>query len=230
MTVSYNSVLKRVDAISRQHTQVLDQWLKEGAFVKFVGDNLDKQCNVRDIRSDHHGQLKHMFSLMAIKARIPPPEPLPDYSPLDLRTESVDHFLPSEEDIKVVESDLEVLVSRVICEYISGLRTLKQSVLEHIPHMYSEEMTQRSQVVVLDVLHKNETKSSDMVQIMREMARYLGKSYKYTSLSGGDHVTCEREQGAKQHVMCSNTREGRLQQIEPCVEDWHCVMNFMIVS
>ena len=91
-------------------------------------------------------------------------------------------------------------------------------------------MTKTSQVVVLDVLHKNETKSSEMVEIMREMARYLGKQYKHISLSGGDHVTCEREQGAKRHVMCSNTRVGRLEQLEPCVEDWHCVMNFLMVS
>ena len=97
-------------------------------------------------------------------------------------------------------------------------------------HIYSEKMATKSDVLVLDVFHKNETKSSDMVFIMREMASYLGSSYKYTVLSRGDHVTCEREQGAKRHVMCSNTREGRLEQLEPCVEDWHCMMNFMIVS
>ena len=58
--------------------------------------------------------------------------------------------------------------------------------------------------IVLDVLHKNETKNSDMVDIMHEMTSYP-TSYKLTALSGGDHLTCEREQGAKRHVMCSNT-------------------------
>ena len=219
-----------MNEISKCHTQVLDQWLREGAFVKFVGDNVDKQCNVRDIRSDHHGQLKHMFSLLVIKARISPPDPLPEFSPPSLVSDNVDCFLPSLEDLKVVESDLEVLVGRIVCEYIKGLRELKRSVVKHIPHTYSDKMAEKSEVIVLDVLHKNETKSSDMVLIMREMASYLGASYKHTALSGGDHVTCEREQGAKRHVMCSNTREGRLEQLEPCVEDWHCVMNFMIVS
>ena len=219
-----------MDAISKCHTQVLDKWLREGSFIKFVGDNLDKQYNVRDIRSDHHGQLKHMFSLMAIKARVSPPEPLTSFSPPSLIAEKVEHFLPSQEDLKVVEGDLEVIVSRIICDYINGFHALKKFVVKHIPHTYSNKMAEKSEVVVLDVLHKNETKSSDMVQIMREMASYLGESYEHTALSGGDHVTCEREQGAKRHVMCSNTRVGRLEQIEPCVEDWHCVMNFMIVS
>lgn len=56
--------------MSKCHTQVLDKWLRKGSFIKFVEDNIYKQCNVRDLRSDHHGQLKHMFSLMAIKARV----------------------------------------------------------------------------------------------------------------------------------------------------------------
>ena len=42
-----------------------------------------------------------------------------------------------------------------------------------IPHIYSEKMADKSEVIVLDVLHKNEIKSTDMIQIMREIASYL---------------------------------------------------------
>ena len=78
----YDAILNPVNEISLiHHTKVMDKWLREWAFVKFVGDNVDKQCNVRDIRSDHHGELRHMFSLLAIKARISPPAPLPQFSP-----------------------------------------------------------------------------------------------------------------------------------------------------
>ena len=77
----------------------MDEWLREGAFVKFVGDNVDKQCNV------------HMFSLLAIKDPISPPAPLPEFSPPSLMSETVDCFLPSQEDMKVVQSDMEVLVA-----------------------------------------------------------------------------------------------------------------------
>ena len=230
VTLSYSAILKRINEISKQHTKVMDEWLREGAFVKFVGDNVDKQCNVRDIRSDHHGELRHMFSLLAIKARISPPAPLPEFSPPSLMSHHIDCFLPSREDMNVIQSDMEVLVARILCDYMKDLRQLKKYVVLHIPHTYSDKMAVKSDVLVLDVLHKNETKSSDMVHIMREMASYLGASYSHVALIGGDHVTCEREQGAKRHVMCSNTREGRLEQLEPCVEDWHCVMNFMIVS
>ncbi len=51
MTLSYEAILKRV------HT---DKWL---AFVKFVGDKVDKQVSVRDIRSDHHACTCSAYSL-----------------------------------------------------------------------------------------------------------------------------------------------------------------------
>ena len=95
VTLSYNAILKQVNEIS-QHTKVMDEWLRGGgAFVKFVGDNVDKQCNVKDIRSDHHGELRYMFSLLAIKARISPLAPLPEFSPPSLMSHCLDCFLPS---------------------------------------------------------------------------------------------------------------------------------------
>ena len=232
VTLSYNAILRRVDDISKQHTKMMDKWLSEGAFVKFVGDNVDKQFSVRDIRSDHHAQLRHMFSLLVIKARIPPPPSLlPELSTQSLTSVKVDSFLPSLADMKVVQCDVEVLFGRIICDYyIKDMSQLKKFVASHIPHIYSDKMADKSEVVVLDVLHKNEMKSTDMIHIMRVMASYLGTTYKHVVYTGGDHVTCEREQGAKRHVMCSNTPEGRLEQLEPCVEDWHCVMNFMMVT
>ena len=187
VTLSYDAILKRVNEISQQHTKVMDEWLRGGAFVKFVGDNMDKQCNVRDIRSDHHGELRHMFSLLAIKARISPPAPLPEFSPPSLMSHHLDCFLPSREDMKVILSDMEVLVARILCHYmyVKDLRQLKKFVVPHIPHTYSDKMAVKSDVLVLDVLHKNETKSSDMVHIMREMASYLGALYSHVALTRG---------------------------------------------
>eukprot|EP00731_Ephydatia_muelleri_P013473 Em0007g783a len=140
VTLSYDAILKRVNEISKHHTKVMDEWLREGAFVKFLGDNVDKQCN----------------------ACISPPASLPEFSPPSLMIEKVDCFLPSREDMKVVQSDMEVLVARILCDYIKDLRQLKKFVVIHIPHTCSDKMADKSEVIVLDVLHKNETKSSDM--------------------------------------------------------------------
>ncbi len=89
-------------------------------------------------------------------------------------------------------------------------------------------MANKSEAVVLDVLHKDETKGAEIIDIMVEMHEYLGESSK-TRLSGGDYVTVERQRGAKQDKHNSDTRRGKLAIVEPCVEDWHCLMNLLMV-
>lgn len=230
ITLSYSSILRHVKEISKCHTKLLDKWLDEGAFVKFVGDNVDKTINVCDIRSDHHGRLLHMFSLMAVKACVVPPHPLTAFLTQTVCTDEVDLYLPSKDDITIVQNDLEVLVSRIMCKHINGFKDLKWFVTSHIPHRYSSEMANKSEVVVLDVLHNNEIEAKDMVEIMKVMVSYLGTMYQYRALSGGDNVTCEHGQGVKRHIQCSNSSTGCLDQLQPVVEDWYCMMNFMIVS
>lgn len=230
VTLSYCAVLKLVTKISKLHKRPIEAWISEGACFKFVGDNVAKKKGVRDIRSDHHGELVQMYSLLAVKGRVKGPSPVSTFSPLNLDSLKVTHFLPTMSDIEAIQDNLVVLVSRVLCEYIKPLQRYKRSVASHINHTHSKEMATKSDVIVLDVLHKNETKAADMIDIMIEEQSYLGDSFEYTVMSGGDQVTCERQRCSKKHMLDSDTRSGRLEQIEPCVEDWHCLMSILGVG
>jgi len=92
-------------------------------------------------------------------------------------------------------------------------------------------MSKKSEVVVLDVLMKNEAKSSDMIHIMEKMQQYLGKGYPKDRgvASGGDQLTCECQAGCQCHMMCGNTPEERLQLVEPQCEDWPCMLCVLTV-
>ena len=227
MTLSYTAVLKLINDISERHRAPIERWMQEGASFKFVGDNVDKKKGVRDISRSDHGELKHMYSLLAVKARVQPPPSVSHFVPPDISSHPVSHFLPTEADLLTINSNLVVLVSPVLCKYIKVLKLYKRSLVKHIPHSHSLEMACKSEIAVLDVLHKNETRSVDMVDIMREQQSYLGEGCTHTVLSDGDHVTCERQQGSKRHVMDSDTRTGRLELLEPCVEDWHCLLSIL---
>ena len=93
-------------------------------------------------------------------------------------------------------------------------------------------MASKSEVIVVDVLMKNEAKHSDMIDIMSRMQEYLGKNYPSDRRvpSGGDQLTCERQVGAQRHTMCGNTAQERLGILEPVTEDWHCLVCFLSVS
>ena len=69
-------------------------------------------------------------------------------------------FFPTQHDVECVTSNIVVIVSRILTEYISDLSPLPKAVTKHIPHKYSTEMSKKSEVVVLD---EKETKHSDMI-------------------------------------------------------------------
>ena len=93
-------------------------------------------------------------------------------------------------------------------------------------------MSCKSEVVVLDVLMKNEAKHGDMLDIMMTMQGYLGKDYppERRVPSGGDQLTCEHQIGAQRHMMDGDTPEERLGLLQPQCEDWHCLVCVLRVS
>lgn len=134
--------------------------------------------------------------------------------------------------MKTIRSNLVTIVSRILTQYIVALSPLSKAVPKHIIHQYSSEMALRSDVVVVDVLMKNEAKHSDMIDIMNQMQDYLGSSYPNDRrlLSGGDQLTCERQVGAQRHQMDGDTMREWLRLLEPVTEDWHCLVILLSVS
>ena len=63
ITISYNVLLRVIEEISKRHLLPLSKWLAEGAFVKFVSDNVGTRSKVRDVRYDHHDVLHQMYSI-----------------------------------------------------------------------------------------------------------------------------------------------------------------------
>ena len=232
MCVSYPATLRLMESVSELHTIPIQKWINEGALFKFWGDNVDKKRRVRDLRTDHQGEMLHMFSLLVGRSRTPCPE-LPFTGQVSKLTEvPADYFLPQQSDIVAVKNNMVTLIGRILTQYFPALAPLSKVVPKHIPHQYSYQMSQKSDIAVLDVLMKNEILRSDMLDIMQVLQDYLGKNYPddYRVLSGGDHLTCERQIGAQRHMMCGNSRRERLELLEPVVEDWHCVVCLLGVS
>ena len=232
VSVSYPATLSLMEQVSSMHTIPLRKWIEDGAVIKFWGDNVDKKRKVRDVRSDHQGEMVHMYSILVGKSRTPAPSLSHSGHVSKLSQVPTSNFLPTCEDVNKVKANLIIIVSRVLTQYITALIPLSKAIPKHIIHQYSTEMSKKSEVVVLDVLMKNETKHADMIAIMNTMQDYLGSDYNEERrvLSGGDQVTCERQIGSQKHMMCGNTPKERLQVLEPVVEDWHCLVSLLGVS
>lgn len=223
ITISYTAVQKLALAISKLNEVPIKVWIQAKEALKFFGDNVDMSIGVRDLRSDHLKHLYHMYSVLAVKSRVPPPDG-GHAVPRSFNRLSPASFFPSESDVSSVRLNLAILVSRILCNYIKGLKKFRRMIPEHIPHRYSLAMAKKSEVVVIDVLYKNEACHQDMLDIMKYQQSFLGKNFSGSVPSGGDLLTCERQRCAKQHKMDSDTPEERFDYLEPVVEDWHMLM------
>ena len=223
---SYTATQNSVTKIGERMQSPTMEWATKGILFKFVDDNVDKHKGVRDIRADYHGKLIHMYSLLAIKSRVTLMGVSSNATLANLNPSS---FLPTEQDVKSIQLNLTVMISRILCQYVSFLAPLKGIVPMHILHEHYEEMCDKSDTFFLDVLIKNEAKHEDMIHIMQQEQKYIGKGYRGKVLSGGDQLTCERQVCAMRHVICGNTKEECLQLLEPTIEDWHTLMCFLSV-
>lgn len=232
ISLSYNATLTLVEDISKDHTPPLHHWIGDDIIFKFWSDNVDKKRNVRDVRSDHQGDMLHMYSILAGKSRTPEKSLSRTGVVASLKSQCSFSYLPSREDAQIVKNNLVTLVSQILTQYIQGMSCLSKFVPQHIMHKYSKEMSRKSEVIVLDILMKNENCHSDMVEIMTTMQGYLGNDYPSDRrvASGGDHLTCERQLGAQRHMMDGDTPKDRLALLEPQAEDWHCLVCVLGVS
>ena len=218
--------------MSKLHKNPIQKWIKEGTTFKFIGNNVDKKRRVRDVRSDNQGEMLHMYSVLAARSRLPSSDLSHSGEVADLLSFTSKSFLPSSNDIEAVKSNLVTIVSRFLTFYIRCLAPLSKAVPKHIVHKYSKEMGKMSEVVVLDVLMKNEACGPEMIDIMQSLQGYLGNDYSLEEkvLSGGDQLTCERQASSQRHMMDGKTNDVSLQLLEPQLEDWHTLVITLTVN
>lgn len=123
---------------------------------------------------DNQGSLLHMYSILDGRSRIPPNTLSYTGHVSSLTTIPAKEFLPVEDDFINVQQNLIIIVSRMLTQYIKGLSAFAKAVPQHIQHQYSVEMGRKSEVIVLDVLMKNEACRGDMIEIMHCMQTTLG--------------------------------------------------------
>ena len=202
-------------------------YIESKAMVKFIGDNVDVLKGVRDIRSDHVKHLCHMYSMLVAKSRLSPV--VATANPRSFLSLNTTCFEPTSAHVASIKLNLSIMFCRILCTYIKDLKKLKRLVPQHILHKYSLKMAEKSEVAVLDMLFKNEACHQDMLDIMKCQQQYLGKDFSGCVPTAGDLFTCEKQRCAQRHVMDADTKEDRLELLEPVFEDWHTLMCFFQV-
>ncbi|KAL5475266.1 hypothetical protein EMCRGX_G027343 [Ephydatia muelleri] len=139
--------------VSSDATRVEESGITKWSGFKLVGDNIDKTIKPRDMRLNKQATSLHYFNVYAVKDRI-------DFSHL------------SKDDNGLIHN-FETLVTRILVQHVPGLQLISSKVNCHIEHKYSKQMSQKSKVIPLGVLLKNENVIDDMVHILDALHKYV---------------------------------------------------------
>ena len=119
---------------------------------KICGDNIDKSVHCRHMRIDKQTQSLHYFHSYAVRDRVDCSRLSddPNTSP-NTAEEVIATVLPSDKDDAIVHDDFAILVARILCKHMSFFKETYADVVDwHIPHKFSKEMSQKSEVVNSD--------------------------------------------------------------------------------
>lgn len=114
---------------------------------RIVGDNIDYTINARIQSKNNRDQSLHWTHQYAVLSRAIHPSLDNTKSQKRISDIQLVDLLPNKEVQQRLKNRWAVLVSRVICKYITPLKQLQDVVLQHIPHTYSNEMAQKSTIV-----------------------------------------------------------------------------------
>ena len=110
----------------------------------FCWDNIQKQVTARHATSENTGKFLIWAMSYAVENRVPA-KPVFVTHPMLAQDIPLTDLLPSPDDFALLRARLVVIIKRVLVEcvpFFSGL-----DVVEHIPHEFTDEMGQTSQVV-----------------------------------------------------------------------------------
>lgn len=179
ITLSPTSKLRLLDECGTEGRRSTVEKLKDCELCSLVGDNLNFRIKTKHQRSDHKIQDCHYFAVLMIFARrtdifqeLSTVKPVcnPEILPLE-------HFILKPAEKTCLLESYKILLGRVLSKNIVSLRWLDSILPKHIPHNFSDLMSQKTEVRNLKLSFKNEAKYEDCVKILEESEDALIHQY-----------------------------------------------------
>ena len=186
-----------------------------------VFDNVNQKTHARHQSDTTRNKMLNMVQAYAAQDRIsslhlptetPPPEAI-----LEIPIES---YLPNEADIETLRHEFQNEIGKILNEHFHFIPP-------NIPDgdkPFRRESAQRSTMVPLGILKKDEARTGEMVDIMADYQRYVP-----TNPDGSpfmlplwcDGLSCERGHDAQISSVNGRSTWSRLEGLSPSIQEWH---------
>ena len=171
---SRNNILRKIGGHFQD--KVIEA-VKCGRTLRTVGDNWNLRIQKRDMRKDSQNIHYDWFQFVFIMNRIT----LNHLSNVghvgNVRNPDLSVFLVNDDEMAILRENYKVLAARVIVEFMGKFKFLKAVLPEHIPHPYQNQMAQKSVVIPMPLLQKDEKYYNDMVDILDQGEKWIREIY-----------------------------------------------------
>ena len=139
-------------------------------------------------------------------------------------------FLPSDDDYDVLRARMIVVAMRMLRTHLTYC--VEAEVEDHIEHEYSEQMSQKSELVNLGLFNANPSSNEGVTAIMGHLQEYCPQSEDNVIpiLCNGDGLSIERMRTSKEKRCRTPTHLSRLEGIVPSPQEFHAEALFTQVS
>ena len=168
---------KILDEIGNHFLDKVVEQVNAGKKFTLVLDNIDWTVNVHDMLSDNQNTSVHAVAATMVFNRVSS-DHLPDEHPQgSLATCDIVKLVGlTDDELNVIRQHYMNLLAQVILEFLPAFSFLKD-VIPIVPSKYEKEMCQKSLVVPLPVLMKDEKKYADIVDVVDQLETWLHEAY-----------------------------------------------------
>ena len=137
----------------------------------------------------------------------------------------------------MLDENFKFHIANILVKHVGCLKKYKDSVPKFISHPHLNELANKSNFALLDVLDKSENKSEDMITILEHIhTKYIAHTEVDNAnvikkkVFGGDVLTNERAYSAQLAMLNGEADYQRLTGIVHRPEGLHRMMNLLLVS
>ncbi|CAB3998266.1 Hypothetical predicted protein [Paramuricea clavata] len=202
-------------------------------YFKLVGDNIDHQMYARIQSTMNENRSIHWTHQYAIRDSVV--DPCLDNSQPIMKANQIQltELLPTPDVQARLKKTLKVIVSRIVTNYLPAFKSLQNVVVHHIPHRYTNEVSEKSNICCLGMEFINPNISGEMAQLLiTNQDKYVPKTSSSDCHSGsqnvvskipfhGDQLFDERARNVKWTFQDGDNDIDCLEGLVPEFADWH---------
>ena len=174
-----------LDDIGQHFLDCAVHLVKAGKKFVYVVDNIDWEEKVHDMRQDYQNKSVHAVATSIVFSRVSSNQ-LPDNGPQkDIHKCNVREVVSmSAEELKDIQYRYRMFVARLLIEKFSELASLHSLLASEIElkHEHSDVTANKSEIMTLPILMKDEKKYSDCVDVLDQLEEWMHDIYKASGL------------------------------------------------